>query len=479
MREPEADPIVTVGPGGDHATLGEALASGRVGDHAERFPEIPLVLRLTRGFVLDEQVVIRRRRLGGLRIEAEEAVVPIRREALIREIGVDPYTRPRFPAFAGLDGAELPVLDCVFVMDDSGPWERRDGLVLAHGARAHLRPGAGIQGTGWSRDTREDEGAGIGAFVLTGSTLLADGATFDHCARAIYARFGSQVNFRHGTARHCGWTAIQLMESYMTCENAILTDAGHYGLRARRTSYCNAQGVDVSRSNGHGVNSNEGSKINFRDGVARDCGWNRGDDYNDPPEQGMLATECSTISAMNAVVTEAATNAVFARAGSFIDFRDGEASSGSGAPALRVENGSFIAAGGAQGSLSQIANLVTGDGAILDPDRALGGRFEVAEGQSVRLRPGLPGGRMVLIANGEGRSPDLRCSGEFFYDVGQSPDLMTVRCGKHLKVVLADDEHALEGVPGACTVVLDQGAIRVINRRSPPGRSIRFRYRIA
>lgn len=85
------------------------------------------------------------------------------------------------------------------------------------------------------KDRREDVGAGIGAFVLTRSLLLADGAVFDNCARAIYARFGSQVNFRRGSARRCGWTAVQLQESYASCQGAVLTEAGHHGLRARIT----------------------------------------------------------------------------------------------------------------------------------------------------------------------------------------------------------------------------------------------------
>lgn len=152
----------------------------------------------------------------------------------------------------------------------------------------------------------------------------------------------------------------------MSCEGAVLVDAGHYGLRARRTSYCNAQGVDVSRANGHGVNCNEGSKINFRDGLALDCGRNEREGYFDPPEAGMHATECSTISAMNADVTGAATNALFARAAGFIDFRDGRASTIGGLPALRVAMGSMISAHGASGSYNQPPNVVTGEGIIFD-----------------------------------------------------------------------------------------------------------------
>lgn len=282
-------------------------------------------------------------------------------------------------------------------------------------------------------------------------------------------------------ARDCGWTAIQLHESSMTCEEAVLTNAGHY-LRARRTSYINGQGVDVSGSNGHGVNCNEGSKINFRDGIARDCGKNAREGYNDPPEQGMLATECSTLSAMNAIVTGAATEALFARGGAFIDFRDGQASSAGDFSAMRVKNGSFISASNASGTLSQPANAMTPDGVIFDTARPAvrtrSGEFVVESGEEAHIKPDLRGGKITLLADGDSPFPSLSCSGEGFFDVGKSPNVLKGPCGDRFEMLVTGQTGWKRGFSGKSTLIVEQGYLRIINRMSKPGQSMTYRYSI-
>lgn len=338
-----------VGKSGDFTSINNALKA--LSARRPRYAPNGVVVTLTlgSGFEMAEQVLVYGIDLSWITLTSEEDEVTISRDALIESFTTsdDVWTgADHFPAFGARDGAKLPVLDVLFSMDTSGSSSNRHGILLINDAHAIVRPGAGIKNAG-----------GTGAYVINESSLSADGAIFDGALdRGIWGRWGCNVSFNQGSAVGVGWTAFAIQSGHGSCVSADLRNAGHYGVRSRRSSIVEAQGADVSGSAGHGCNCNEASLLNFREGTAVGCGVT-------DSEQAILATEGSQVNAMLATVTGAGTNALLAR-GAYIDFRGGEASSAGAAPAIRVHSGGMINANEATGTLSQTANTLTAAGII-------------------------------------------------------------------------------------------------------------------
>jgi len=173
----QADTTVTVGSGGDYATINEALEY-----LSQFFPAYiqegyTAEISLLTGFVMSEQVIAKGVNLGWITITSVDAEVVIDRSALT--IGFE----GAFPAFAACNGT-LPIIDVLFNMDSSGSATTRDGINISTNSDATALPGKGVKNAG-----------GKGAFIAKTSRAELDGAVFTGAGTyGIEARDMSHVN---------------------------------------------------------------------------------------------------------------------------------------------------------------------------------------------------------------------------------------------------------------------------------------------
>lgn len=331
-----------VGASGDFTSINNALKalSARRPRYAPNGAAVTLVLGS--GFEMAEQVLAYGIDLSWITITSEDAEVMAARDAMTTQL--QGTSEGRWPLF-GAVAAKLPIIDVLFNMDDSGTGTEREAFRGHDCSQIIIRPGKGCKNA-----------SARGLYLTDGSKAIARQAIFDNAGdRGVWARFDSSVVFIGGSATNCGWTAFQMHSSYGDCENATLTGAGHYGLRARRGGYINAEGANFSNANELGVNCNEGSTINLRNATGTDCG-----------EHGIQVTEGSRVEARAVNVSGSGWAGVLATSGSVVDFRQGDASNsgGNGFSPIHVQRGSIINAHEATGTLSQTANTLTAAGII-------------------------------------------------------------------------------------------------------------------
>lgn len=166
-----ADVEVTVGAGGQFATINEALAH-----LSERRPGyvsggFQARVRLRPGFVMREQVAVSGVNLGWIRLVSSDAEVQIDRSYLTANIG------GRYPAFSARSGGQLPVIDTLFSMMSTGAAAGRDGIFVFDGGAVTVGSGKGVKaaggnGIGAATDIVVQKGATINAVEATGGTSV-------------------------------------------------------------------------------------------------------------------------------------------------------------------------------------------------------------------------------------------------------------------------------------------------------------------
>ena len=176
----QSDQVLTVGPGGQFATLNAALYTASKVARAAMGRRLDI--RLLPGFVMEEQVYIECIDLAWVRIVSDDAVVPIRRSALTTTRYAD------YPAFCGAYGAKFPRISALFEMDDSGAGIGRTGFLIADASSIYLDPGAGALNCPMR-----------GLHVANSSYAVARGTIFRNCGHEPrYAGGGAAM--RNGQA---------------------------------------------------------------------------------------------------------------------------------------------------------------------------------------------------------------------------------------------------------------------------------------
>jgi hypothetical protein len=170
---------VTVGTGGNYATINEALAY-----LTTRYPiyktggGVAATISLLTGYVMAEQVLVSGIDLGWITITSVDATVSITRSALITSLeGV-------YCAFGVADGGMLPIIDVLFVMDTSGTGSNKVG-VFAHGggSRVRILNMKGVTAAGY-----------VGFYARGGSIIDAYGANASGAGTyGIYATQGAKI----------------------------------------------------------------------------------------------------------------------------------------------------------------------------------------------------------------------------------------------------------------------------------------------
>ena len=227
-----ADVEVTVGTGGQFATINEALS--HLSERRPGYAPGGFVarVRLRPGFVMREQVSAFGANLGWIRLVATDAEVQIDRAYLTRPVGT------RYPAFSAGAGGQLPSIEVLFSMMDTGPAAARDGVLVTDGGGVSIARGCGVKAAGGhgilatsgavvsANEADFRNAAAYGASIQGGSRASLQGATFMGCARGVDAGNGAVV---HAGAANC-------------------SGASEYGIFAQAGASVNATGANAQRS---------------------------------------------------------------------------------------------------------------------------------------------------------------------------------------------------------------------------------------
>ena len=222
---------VTVGAGGQFATVNDALA--HLSDRRPGYVPggFQARVRLQPGFVLREQVIVSGVNLGWIRIVSSDAEVQIDRTYLTRVVGDGHY-----PAFAAGNGGYLPVIDALFTMMTTGPGANRHGVYVFEGGGATIAAGRGVKAAGGNGVMAQTSGvisandadfrnAAEGGAVLAGGTRAAlQGAILSGCAIGIDAGNGAAVHAALATCSGCRDFGIR-------AQNGAVVNAGNVNAR--------------------------------------------------------------------------------------------------------------------------------------------------------------------------------------------------------------------------------------------------------
>ncbi|MDF3606565.1 hypothetical protein PE067_10675 [Paracoccus sp. DMF-8] len=196
-----ADVEVTVGAGGQYASINEALAELSRRRPAFRSGGFTATIRLLSGYVMREQVIVSGVSLGWIEIVSDEPEVLIDRAYLTEMAG------ERYPAFAAMMGGVLPRISALFSMMATGAAANRAGVMVWGGGFASVSAGAGVKNAGAEGIlvTHSGEifamnsifsGAGShGAHFAGGVSGTVHGADLSGAAdRGLFATHGAVVN---------------------------------------------------------------------------------------------------------------------------------------------------------------------------------------------------------------------------------------------------------------------------------------------
>lgn len=228
----KAGDLVTVGAGGDHATINEALSALSEKRPAYVRGGFTTELRLLPGFVMAEQVLVRSVNLSWINITSVDAEVFIDRAYLVEQFG------DRYPAFGGMDGALIPTIGCLFTMMATGTADLRAGIMLASGASGRVMTGAGIKSAGAEGITvNSSAGADVSGAIFSGAgadALVAGGGTRVTCRAADLSGAGARgIHASNGAAVQAGL--------------AIVTGAATQGISAQQGATINAAAANARR----------------------------------------------------------------------------------------------------------------------------------------------------------------------------------------------------------------------------------------
>lgn len=165
----DAAVTITVGSGGDFATVNEALAEASTYRRKYKKNGERIEVKLLSGFVMAEQVFVISQDLSFITITAEDAEVTVTRSALTDEPDVPGWRTGTKALFAACQGGWLPVIGALFSMDNSGDGVGTCGVVIDQQSFGIVLPGCGVKNAGWRGLY------GIGGYVYARNSIW-DGA---------------------------------------------------------------------------------------------------------------------------------------------------------------------------------------------------------------------------------------------------------------------------------------------------------------
>lgn len=256
---------VTVGGGGDYASIGAALTALRGKLRGYTNGGRPTIINLLTGFTMNEQVICGYGAdFSWVRITSVDAEVPIARSAITEDSndylnegfdGPAPYRA----AFMGGGFAKLPALDCKMAMDTSGVANDQSGIFLTNGASMQVMDGAGI-----------DDTTANGAHVMFGAKLIATGSAWDgngitttgDAKGALRADWAGHISAAEAAITNQLVTGVLILgASQATLRDATITTCAEDGIETGGCSIVHARGLDISGCSRYGMFATEGSIV--------------------------------------------------------------------------------------------------------------------------------------------------------------------------------------------------------------------------
>jgi len=257
----KADLVVTVGSGGDFATINEALTELSKSYPLYKQGGYTAEIRLLAGFVMKEQVIVKQMDLGYVTITGEDTETSIQRDQLTTVINIDGIDR--YPAFCADTNAVLPKIGHLFNMDTSGDGTERSGVIISSNSSGIIISGSGVKNAGQ-----------YGLLVSLNSSVEATGSVFSGAgSHGIYVIHSSTVNAFYVNASGSGGHGIfAVSSSIINADSANASGAGSNGIFALSGSRINAYYANASDTGGYGICAGDGSTINADTATATNTG---------------------------------------------------------------------------------------------------------------------------------------------------------------------------------------------------------------
>lgn len=329
---------ITVGAGGDHATLNEALKEASYYSREYISKGLTLEVKQLSGFVMAEQVFVVQQDLSFVTLTSEDAEVTITRSALNQNNGnsTNNWRTGMFPAFTGMRGAKLPYIKTLYSMDTSGDGVGTVGVYVFENSQAVIGRGCGVKNAGW-RGLYVD-----GAFAYARATVwdgagFAGGPSGDNIGMGIRASNMALVTAREASAKDCYYGV------YVSKALVDLVDADCSG--STSVGIASTDGADVSVS---GATVDDAVGTGFRVDGARLFGF----ESSSVDDQFPSADNCGSFALVvlgggearltGATLKSTGTTAVQVDA-SFAELNDCDAqTTASTRPAVRLYNGARV-----------------------------------------------------------------------------------------------------------------------------------------
>lgn len=301
-----ADLTVTVGGGGDYATINEALEY--LSTHYPTYKESGFTaeIRLLTGFTMAEQVLVEGIDLGWITITADDAVVSIDDTALTTAFGYPEGWWDFYPAFGVRNGA-LPVIGALFEM---GAWDGTHSYqsgIFALNARVLVRPGAGVT-NGY-----------IGLYAASSQVFALQANFSGDSHSAIWLDSGTAAYLAEANVSGADFGLYASGGTNVEAGGIDASGTGFAGIYAYNGSAIAAGNADVSGANQDGIVASSASSVSAYQANVSGVG-----------RYGILATDASRILATGADISNAGSRAADARNGSFINVSDADLSNAAG-----------------------------------------------------------------------------------------------------------------------------------------------------
>jgi hypothetical protein len=358
------DITVTVGSGGDYATINEAIEylSGLYPTYA--YDGFTAEISLLTGFVMEEQVLVRRLDLSWITITSIDATVTIDYTAITDELVAEDDIQP---AFGAAYDAKLPIIGALFAYASNTT--ALDGVGVFFNSSVTFLPTCGVQNARSGLKVVYNSTASCYMpgmlFVTTGGDGDVQGVDFRGCAgRALHVAFNSTAGLTRGNFNDAegDYAVYVIWNSRADIYQAQVKDAIGTAVMCRDSSTVNARGTDVSGAGENGYHALHNARINARYtedttaglGGASNCGGNGVLASNNAFVEavdliatgcgaaGISALENSVVNAAHADVSDSGTFGVYARNASIVNFESGVADDNLGAIAIYAEGGSTI-----------------------------------------------------------------------------------------------------------------------------------------
>lgn len=227
---------VTVGSGGNYATINDAL------NYASRYyplyvkSGIAVTIRLLSGFVMTEQIIVNGIDLGWITISSNDATVTINRASLTTSLA------SYYPAFGATNGGTLPIINTLFVMNTTGSGGRDAGIVLYNRGNVIVSSGKGVQS------------ASIGIYLISQSEAYMEGSDFRYSSsRGILCQYGSKVHANLANVSYAGGEGIYCdFGSTIDARLATITNCG-IGVSISKGSFIDLHSATISSVSGAGI----------------------------------------------------------------------------------------------------------------------------------------------------------------------------------------------------------------------------------